>query len=269
LSKTEVDNMPKAIAMSPVHLAEWKRVLADCRICTVPDLYGSVNGDPEIISRPTLAKAFRGEAISPKSWERIFQELELDRVDFFSDAEWNKWDAATLWGMLLKQAQDGSDRLGWVHTKKVQLANFRPIATEAQQVRYLRQIRSGTEVLFEIPSGLNGYFVAIEQDHEGNIYLIAPSPVMKNIVLSGKKALLPQRPLDEKTSKVFKMIELGTRHVWAAVFPELPDLEWLTGAAASRNWQDLNEGHLNDLWEYVESGSSNTPIWRLSYAVTA
>jgi hypothetical protein len=171
--------------------------------------------------------------------------------------------------MLLKQAQDGSERLGWVNLQNVERANMRPIATEATQERYLRQIRSGTKVLFEIPSGLNGYFVAIEQNHKGEIYLIAPSPVMRNIVLSGKEELLPQRPLDKDTPEVFAPTEPGTRHVWAAVFPQLPDLEWLIGAAATGNWQDLNEGHLNDLWEYVESGSSNTPIWRLSYAVMA
>jgi hypothetical protein len=264
---------PRAIAMSAVHLAEWKQKLTEKEIFSAADLWNRVNvaekKKDKDIAAGTTTKAFKGEAIELKPWLRIFEALELDRIDFFTDAEWNKWDAKTLWGMLLKQAQDGSERLGWVNLQNVERANMRPIATEAQQVRYLRQIRSGTKVLFEIPSGLNGYFVAIEQNHKGEIYLIAPSPVMKNIVLSGKEELLPQRPLDEDTPEVFELTEVGTRHVWAAVFPELPDLEWLTGAAASRNWQDLNEGHLNDLWEYVESGSSNTPIWKLSYAVTA
>ncbi len=261
--------MPKAIAMSPVHLAEWKRVLADCRICTVADLYGSVNGDPEIISRPTLGKAFRGEAIEPKSWERIFQELELDRKIFFTDAEWNKWDAATLWGMLLEQADDASDRFGMILPSDTQCSGFDDMfETEdtLKQQRIQRSLPSGKSVLLEIPEGLSGYLILLEQCPLGKIVLVSPSFVMKDPLLTGKPRLLPQYP--PSPVQFVKPTTLGTNYLWAGIFAKLPDWDWLH--QERKGLLKLELAHISQLLEYAETQpKATTQIWKSSYVVRA
>jgi hypothetical protein len=224
----------------------------------------SVGEEENIVSLPTARKALRGELLDRPTWEKIFSKLKLKWHEYFTEAEWYGWDLMTLWGKLLNDAEDGSERLGLVLCQGLERASMRSYRPETSQQRYLSQIRSGSKVLFEIPGDLSGHFVAIEQNHKGDIYLVAPSPLMKDGRLPTKQNLLPQLPVEKDTPDVLEMNELGTRYVWAAVFEELPTFEWLT----SDKWQDLSERHLFELWEYVQTQPYKTPFWRFSYTVT-
>jgi hypothetical protein len=277
--------MPRAIAMSPVHLAEWKQKLTEKEIVNAADLWNRVNvaekkkdkdditpttaEKEKDIAPGTTTKAFKGERIDRKSWSRIFEALELDRTYFFTDAEWNKWDAATLWGMLLYQAEDASDRFGMIFPDKPQLSGIGDIfETEdtLKQQRIQRSLPSGKSVLLEIPEGLSGYLILLEQCPSGKIVLVAPSCLMKDPLLTSKARLLPQYP--PSPMPFVKPTTLGTSHLWAGIFAKLPDWDWLH--EERRGLLKLELAHISQLLEYAETQPrATTQFWKSSYVVTA
>lgn len=253
------------LAMSPAGLAEWKITLADLGIDKGIDLWRKVNGDREeknhVISYPTAKKAFDGET-SDTTWKVIFQELDLKWSNYFSEAEWNGWNCETLWGMLLNMAEDASDRFGIVLPEKLESAGIEDMFT-TQKIQ--KTIPSGKSVLLEIPEGYSGYAIVLEQGSSGNIVLVAPSCLMVDSAVQGERRLLPQHP--PSPFKFLVPTTVGINYLWAGIFAQLPDWEWLH--EERQGLLKLEMAHVTQLLEYAAQPRNTIQIWSSSYTVTA
>jgi hypothetical protein len=254
------------LTMSPVGLAQWKIALADLAIGNGSDLWREVNGAREqqdhVISLPPARDAFDGKA-SKNKWEIIFRELDLKWSDFFTEAAWNGWNQETLWGMLFNLAEDASDRFGIVLPQKLEHAGFEDMFT-SQKIQ--KTIPTGKSVLLEIPEGLSGYAIVLEQGVSGNIVLVAPSCLMKDSAVKGEVLLLPQYP--PSPFKFLVPTTVGINYLWAGIFAQLPDWEWLH--EDRQGLLKLEVAHVTQLIEYAEAQPRNTiQIWSSSYTVTA
>jgi hypothetical protein len=254
------------LAMRPAGLAEWKITLADLDIKKGTSLWSKVNEDREqpdhLISKPTAKDAFDGET-SQETWEVIFKELDLKWSNYFSEAEWNGWSLETRWGMLLNLAEDASDRFGLVFTQEPEQGGCGDLFEEG---KFQRSIPSGKSVLLEIPAGLSGDLILLEQDPKGEICLVAPSCLAVDSALTGKSRLLPQYP--PSPFKVLKPRTLGINYLWAGIFAELPDWEWLQ--VLEGGLVKLAAEQVTQLAEYAKAQPRETThIWKSSYTVTA
>jgi hypothetical protein len=259
------------LTMSPPGLAQWKIALADLGIGNGSDLWREVNGNREqqdhVISQPTARDAFDGKA-SKNKWEIIFRELDLKWSDFFTEAAWNGWNRETLWGMLLNLSEDASDRFGMVFPDEGEEANIRNAIPLPNLLKYMTKLPINSEVMLEIPSGLSGHLILLEQNTKGGIDLVSPSPLMKNTLLAGEVQLLPQRPLPKGYAEKIHMTDVGTRYLWAGIFDRLPEWDWLADTQEEMRC-DLQVEQLTDLLTYAKTQPPGTPIWRSSYTVTA
>jgi hypothetical protein len=258
--QTKVSN---AFAMSASGRAEWKIALADCGI---GDMATFVKAVITVVSRPTAECAFDGGRLERQTWEKIFKELDLQRSDFFTEAKWWQWDLLTLWGMLWNLGEDASDRFGLVLPDRLERADLRG-AKLKHPSKYMTKLRINSKVLLEIPSGLSGYLILLEQNKDGGINLISPSQLMKNTLLTGEAQRLPQLPVDEDIAEVIEMTDEGTRYLWAGIFAQLPDWGWLVGA--KDDILELQVEQLRDLLGYAKHQPPGTQIWRSSYTVMA
>jgi hypothetical protein len=246
--------------MSTAGLIKWQAVLTAKKIGTANQLLAK---SLSIDSEPTARKALKGGRLDKKTWESIFQDLDLNRGDFFTDAEWHEWSLETRWEMLLNLAEDASARFGLVFPQQLEHAGFGDLF---RQERFQTSIPSGKSVLLEIPAGLSGYLILVEQDPNGEICLVAPSCLVMDSSLTGELRLLPQHP--PSPFKVLKPSTLGTSYLWAGIFAQLPDWKWLQ--ALPGGLLKLEMEQITQLVEYAETQPrETTQIWKSSYTVTA
>jgi hypothetical protein len=257
-----VDDMPRrprAIAMSAKGKAVWKLALADTLIpTTVTELWSVVNGAREegevaVISEPTARAAFNGGPIEPKYWQKIFDALDLQRRQYFSDAEWYQWDVNTQWGMLLDLAVDASDRFGLVPSSEVEYSNDgyrRAIySSENATQRYPKRIRIGEEFRFNIHIEREGYLFILEKDLSDEVFFLV-DPI--SIEQKGAKITIPGKE-DPFTSSI-----IGKCELWAAVIPneEMCDFSYLEGnnyySCKRQQQQPLKSQHLQQLLEFID-----------------
>lgn len=252
--------------MSPTGLTKWQAVLREKRIGTVAQLLTLIieraPAEPKIVKGKKV-KTTIDERIDKTSWTLIFKYLDLDRGNFFTDAEWSGRDP---WETLLDLAEDASDRFGIVSLDGLQLANFRTAIPSPILPRYMTKLPINSEVLLEMPSGLSGHLILLEQNTEGGIDLLSPSPLMKKTLLAGEVQLIPQRPVPEGFAEKIHMTEEGTRYLWAGIFARLPEWDWLADTQEEMRC-DLQVEQLTDLLTYAKIQPSGTPIWRSSYTV--
>jgi hypothetical protein len=259
-SSDRVARAKGSIAMSPVGRAKWQNVLRDRRIGTVKQLLSRVR---DISGEPVARKALKGEKLDRQTWESIFGGLKLNRANFFSDVEWYDRDLKTQWGMLWDLAEDGCDRFGLILPENPQNNGLADGLCERE--KFLKTIVSRTSVFLEIPGGMSGHLILVEQDAQDNIVLLSPSPLMANPVLTGAVQRLPQYP--PSPFQFFQPITIGTNNLWAGIFPSLPDWRWL--ADAQKRPLRLQLEHLTELFEYANKQPKGTKIFRSSYVVTA
>ena len=248
--------------MSARGFLEWRTALKDCGIDTVNGLLDELVVEIEI-AQPTAAKAFKGEKAERKMWTNIFRALDLKRETFFTDAEWNGWDRETLWKNLWALAEDGEDRFGWVLPQQMEHAGI--TSDTLGKSDYHKRLSSGKKVLLKIPAGLSGYLIVVEQDSSGSVELISPSCLVVNPELTGDVRFLPEYP--PSPHKFFIPTTLGTNSLWAGIFAELPDWEWL--GKAREGVLSLQSAHLMDLWNYASKLPPGSQIWRSSYVVVS
>ena len=247
-----------AIEMSAVGKTKWKAMLTARKIGTAKKLLSRV---PEISTEPTARRAFNGQRLDRVTWESIFHGLNLNRGDFFTDVQWFNLDLDSQWEILWNLATDASDRFGLVSTETV--ASFK-LGDRLDREKFVKTISSRTSVCLAIPGGLTGYLILVEQDTQGSIVLLSPSPLMANPMLTGTIQLLPQYP--PAPFQFLQPISSGTNKLWAGVFPKAPTWRWL--ADAQKKPLRLELAQLTDLFEYASKQPQDTQILRSSYAVT-
>jgi hypothetical protein len=186
-----------------------------------------------------------------------FSRLKLERADFFTDVQWFDRDLKTQWQLLWDLAVDASDRFGLVLDKTVENSDL-------DREKFAKTIVSRTSVCLEIPRGLSGYLILVEQDAQGSIILLSPSPLMANPMLTGAIQRLPQYP--PSPFPCLQPITVGTNNLWAGIFAKLPDWRWL--ADAQKKPLRLQLAQLTDLFEYARKQPKDTQILRSSYVVT-
>jgi hypothetical protein len=244
--------MPRAIAMSAQGKAVWKIALTYYKILTGADLWRSVNGETTIISQVTARAAFDGGPIEPKYWEKIFNELDLKWRDYFTDAEWHRWDLKTQWGMLLDLAVDASDRFGLVPSTKVEWRRAIDASENAAQ-KYPKQIRIGEKFIFNVHIETEGYLFILEKDSLDEVFfLVDPISIEQKgskVTISGKK--------DAFTSSI-----TGKSELWAAVIPkrEIYKFNYLEdnyyhSCRSQQEQQPLKLQHLQQLLEFVNENN--------------
>jgi hypothetical protein len=243
-----------AIEMSAVGKTKWKAMLTARKIGTAKKLLSRV---PEIVGEPTARRAFNGQRLDRVTWESIFDGLKLDRADFFTDVQWFNLDLNSQWEILWNLATDASDRFGLVLAETVE-------SPDLGNQKFAKTIASRTSVSLEIPGGLSGYLILVEQDAQGSIVLLSPSPLMPNPMLTGTIERLPQYP--PSPFPFLQPITVGTNNLWAGIFAKLPDWRWL--ADAQKKPLRLQLAQLTDLFEYTNKQPKDTQIWRSSYVVT-
>lgn len=253
---------PRAIEMSAAGLTKWQAALTKKNIGTAPELLARLT---EITGEPTARKALKGQKIDKESWKSIFKDLDLDGGDFFTDVE---WFGRNPWEMLLDLAEDASDRFGLVSLDGLQQANFRTAIPSPKLPRYMTKLPINSEVVLEMPSGLSGHLILLEQNTEGGIDLLSPSPLMKKTLLAGEVQLLPQRPVPQGFAEKIHMTDVGTRYLWAGIFDRLPEWDWLADTQENMRC-DLQVEQLTDLLAYAKIQPPGTQIWRSSYTVVA
>jgi hypothetical protein len=219
-----------------------------------------------IDGEPTARKALNGQKIDKTIWELIFRCLKLNGTDFFTSAEWFGYSRDDRWEMLLNLAEDGSDRFGIVLPQKLEHAGFEDMFTSP---RIQKTIPSGKSVLLEIPEGYSGYAIVLEQGVSGNIVLVAPSCLMLDSALKGERRLLPQDSQDPPSPFKFLVpTTVGTNHLWAGIFAQLPDWEWLH--QERQRLLKLELAHVTQLLEYAAAQPPNTrQIWSSSYTAVS
>jgi hypothetical protein len=254
----------KAITMSQGGLAQWKYQLQKLSIGSYTDLMNAVCAASEDgITPPTAKKAFEGGGISKPSWERIFTALDLSWKQFFSQYEWEKLTSTDVWKQLLAVAEDAHDRFGLVLAPRFQESGFRDALPDNPH-KYQTVLSKGQCVLVEFPADLRGFLILLEQNPDGGFDLVAPSCLMQNNRLDGNLQRLPQYPPAPVESIPLK--SLGTSSVWAGVFDDLPQWEWLPGA--EKDMLSLDVEQLAEILEFAKSQPQAT-IWRSSFTVTA
>jgi hypothetical protein len=267
----------RAIEMSVAGKVKWQEVLSARGIRTASELMSRIiELAPEkppvlkgkevkttIESEATARKALSGQKTDKPVWELIFRCLELNGADFFPSAEWFGYSREDRWEMLLNMAEDASDRFGIVLPQKLEHAGFEDMFT-SQKIQ--KTIPTGKSVLLEIPEGLSGYAIVLEQGVSGNIVLVAPSCLMVDSAVKGERRLLPQYPPSPHQFLVPRMV--GTNDLWMGIFAQLPDWEWLH--EKRQGLLKLEMAHVTQLLEYAEAQPPNTKqIWKSSYTVTA
>lgn len=258
--QTNPEQVAKGIEMSARGLVEWQTALKDCGIDTARGLLDELVLTD--IARPTVTKAFKGEKVAQSSWKKIFTALDFKRETFFTDAEWNGWNRETVWKNLWGLAENADERFGLVLPQQIEHAGLKDVLTESV---YQKRLISGKKVLLKIPAGLSGYLILVEQDALGSIELISPSCLVTDPKLTGDVRLLPQYP--PSAHKFFIPTTLGTNSLWAGIFTQLPEWEWLKQAQAGV--LSLTEDQLMDLWNYASKPPLGSQIWRSSYVVVS
>jgi hypothetical protein len=271
MKKSSSGRATNEIEMFSKQKIKWQAVLTNLRISTPKHLIARVR---DVNSEPIARKALKGEKLAKTTWASVFAGLKLERKDFFSDAEWLDRDLTTQWQMLWNLAEDASDRFGLVLPPELENNDLNDALPERQRLRehqrlgadkkFVKTIISRTSVLIQIPGGISGYLILLEQDAQGNIILLSPSPLMVDPLLTGAIQQLPQYP--PSPFEFFQPITVGTNNLWASVFAKLPAWKWL--ADAQKRPLRLQLVHLKELFEYVEKQPQGTEIWRSSYVVT-
>jgi hypothetical protein len=244
--------------MSAASRAKWKAMLTARKIGTAKKLLSRV---PELMGEPTARRAFNGQRLDRQTWEAIFYGLKLDRADFFTDVQWFALDLNSQWETLWNLAQDATDRFGLVLAEPAHNNDNDEVAP----ARFASTIESRTSVFIEIPGGMLGHLILVEQDAQGNVVLLSPSPLMTNPVLTGVSQRLPQYP--PSPFPFLQPICVGTNKLWAGIFAKAPDWRWL--AEAQKKPLRLQLAQLTELFEYARKQPKGTPILRSSYVVTA
>jgi hypothetical protein len=172
-----------------------------------------------------------------------------------------------VWGMLLNLAIDATDRFGIVYPPNIPKMGMGGDYSIHQQQRIQTKIPKEKHVLLEIPEGLKGYLIVLD-DHPSSddIFLLAPSHWLENSQIDGKPIQLPKPATPDYRGIQLKT--LGETNLWAGVFDTLPDWEWLQ--PLQENFQRLDAGHLRQLLDYAESQPRETKtLLKSSYTVVA
>ncbi len=247
-----------AVEMSAIGQAKWKAILTARKIGSAKKLLSRV---PEIATEPTARRAFNGQRLDRQTWEAIFYVLNLDRANFFTDIQWFDLTITTQWEMLWNLAQGAADRFGLVLAETVTNVSTND-GIEPEKI--VQTIASRTSVSIEIPAGLSGYLLLLERDARDNIVLLAPSPLMANMLLSGVVQRLPQSP--PSPFPYLQPLTVGTNELWAGIFTHPPDWRWL--AAAQKKPLRLELTQLTEVFEFVRKQPKGTELLRSSYVVT-
>jgi hypothetical protein len=206
-----------------------------------------------------------------RGFGKYLEELQIQTIDRSLHSEpRNLIDLPhdkTVWDMLLDLAVYATDRFGIIYPPNIPVMGMGGDYLRHQQNKIQTKIPRGKHVLLEIPKGLTGYLVLLEdRAHLGDVLLLSPSCWMENSQLDGKPIQLPKpSTLDYQG---IQLVTLGETHLWAGVFETLPDWEWLK--PLQKNLQSLDASHLRQLHEYAESQPSETKtLLRSNYTVVA
>lgn len=268
--------MARAISMSPKGFMQWQEAMQDLAINSAQDLVDAVveglrddlapqtpqEAKKKTIAPQTAEKAFTGKGVVDKpQWIKIFKALDLKWSTFFSAYEWEKLTPTDIWDDLLGIAEDANDRFGMVLAPRLQESGCRDAL---KTHRYEAVISKGDHVLVEFPADLQGFLLLLEQNAEGGFDLVAPSCLMQDSFLDGNLRRLPQYPPAPVQS--IQLDSLGFVSVWAGVFDNLPQWDWLSGA--EKDMLSLDVEQLDEVLAFAKSQTRAT-IWRSSYTVTA
>jgi hypothetical protein len=260
--------MARSIEMSAAGKSRWQAALAKLEIGTAGKLADKMMEGKVSIAEPTARKALKGEKIDRKTWESIFTVLELQRKEFFADEEWFDRTLGSEWEKLWDAARDGTQYFGFIHPTNLQHAGMGDDLASDDRGPYLSKVRQQEALLFEIPAQWQGHLVLLEMSKvSGSISLIAPSLLMEDEVLRGDdRRLLPANPLYPK--KHIKLDTLGENQLWAGVFPESPQWEWL--AEGRSKILELDVTKVSEVVDYVkELPPESRHLWKSSYQVVA
>jgi DNA-binding Xre family transcriptional regulator len=206
----------------------------------------------------TINNFLNGERIKRDTVKEICNLLELEFADIVSED-----NPVYLWKELNEYAKDGEKIVGYKIAKDPKMGAASDwTSLEHDGSQFASQIRSGaTGKLGFNPPQEKGYALVLEYDDKGKkIYCLCPSIAgSKNEVGNGGLEL-PQ-PTSPKKQFTFKTP--GRNSLWAAVFPTLPDWEWLTDTQSKM--LALSPEHLQDILQ--ASGKNSIRGWKSAYTV--
>ncbi len=272
----------RSIEMSPAATIKWQAVLTEKGLGTAAQLFsqilevapeptmgknGTVRKIVTVKCEATARKAIKGERLDKRIWESIFRDLKLNIGDFFTAAELYG-EIQNPWELLWDLAKDASDRLRVVRKGSLETSGLCDgLEGLRGEEEFLGTVSSGTNVLIKMSEALAGHLILVEQDSNGLVELLAPSCLMLDSELKNQVQRLPQYPPSKFPCLI--PLTIGTSCLWAGIFAELPDFEWL--GDATQGVLKLQMEQLNDLLEYAqqEQSKATTQILKLSYVVTA
>jgi hypothetical protein len=220
----------------------------------------------------------KAESTIKSQFTSIYRKLEIDtKIELYEKLQsgFNKYleglselprDNA-VWDMLLNLAINATDRFGIVYPPNIPKMGMAGDYSRHQQKRIQTKIPKEKHILLEIPEGLNGFLIVLE-DHASSddIYLLAPSHWLENSQIDGKPIHLPKPATPDYRG--MQLETLGETQLWAGVFDALPDWEWLQ--PLQDNFRSLDASRLQQLLDYAKSQPRESKtLLRSSYTVVA
>lgn len=156
------------------------------------------------------------------------------------------------WEQLLKLATP-TDKMG------PKLAGVLDMESDYQEC-----VPLGSNIIFEVKLETPGYLLLLEKGTSGRFWCLSPSVYAPQPFLRAGVAVLPQ-PVSVKKS--FKITgNVGLEQLVAVIGKDKPSLDWLP--EGSGKTLQLEEGHLNELLEYLEA-NKDCKVFYAEYTVTA
>ena len=201
----------------------------------------------------TIRDFVDGEAISKPMAIKIIKYLGFEREDIITDDEWYEIQPiGKIWEELYRLANFVPERL------QVKLARLDEAAFAPRE--YLSRIELGSKVWIDIDVQSSGYLVLLEMDESEKIICLSPSPYIPNPDVEAGIQRTPQAQSEDRT---YLIDVLGKVILIAAILPERPDFDWLSGD----NFQVLDNGNLNQLLEYIKKSKKPIDLMRSSVKI--
>ncbi|MCL1466788.1 DUF4384 domain-containing protein [Argonema galeatum] len=122
----------------------------------------------------------------------------------------------------------------------------------------------GSHIIFEVKLETPAYLLLLDKGTSGTFYCLCPSGYAPQPYLRAGVAVLPQ-PVSVKESFTITG-DVGLEQLVAVIGKDKPSLNWLP--EGSGNTLQLQEGHLNELVEYLEA-NRDCKVLYMEYTVTA
>lgn len=128
---------------------------------------------------------------------------------------------------------------------------------------YQKCVPLGSNIIFEVKLETPGYLLLLEKGTTERFWCLCPSVYAPQPYLRAGVAVLPQPASVKKSFKITGNV--GLEQLVAVIGKDKPSLDWLS--EGSGKTLQLEEGHLNELLEYLED-NRDCKVFYAEYTVT-